>query len=279
MESLPASSDRPTTVGRYRGKYLCGTIRQGEALAYLRSLKRDSAGILFLDPPFNLGKVYSKSDRHLDVRPEADYTDWMVEILNESIRILAPGGALYLYHLPRWAMRFGAYLEDRLNFRHWIAIAMKNEFVRGSRLYPAHYALLYFTKGPQSHFTRPRIAPARCRHCRKFIKDYGGYEKIIREKGVNLSDFWEDLSPVRHSNRKFRAANELPSTLMERIIEISGDKEMLYVDPFAGTGSGVIAAAKAGLKFDACDIIESNCSIICQRLDDLRVSYSKRGNI
>lgn len=276
MESSIILSEKPKRVRTYRGKYLKGAIRQGDALVYLRSLKKESTGIIFLDPPFNLGKIYSTHNRTLDQRSNADYRNWLTEILNESIRILIPGGALYLYHLPLWAMRFGAHIEQHLNFRHWIAIAMKNGFARGSKLYPAHYALLYFTKGRPVHFARPKLAPVNCRHCGKLIKDYGGYKTIIDNKGINLSDFWEDLSPVRHHNRKFRKANELPPTLLERVIEISGEPGLLYVDPFAGTGSGVIAAAKAGLTFDACDIIESNCSIICQRLDELRSSYHKK---
>jgi len=270
------SDQKSKIIKKYRGKYLKGTVRQGEALAYLCTLKKESADIVFLDPPFNLGKIYSDFDLTLDHRTEEEYSNWLKKVLDESIRILTPGGALYLYHIPLWAMRFGSYIEQSLTLRHWIAIAMKNGFVRGSKLYPAHYALLYFTKGDPAHFTRPKLSPATCRHCGKLVKDYGGYLKIIEDKGINLSDFWEDLSPVRHSNRKFRDANELPPILFERIIQISGDEGMLYVDPFAGTGSGVITAGKVGMTFDACDIVADNCSIICQRLEELRSSFDKR---
>ena len=36
---------------------------------------------------------------------------------------------------------------------------MKNGFARGKKLYPAHYALLYFTKGMPASFQRPKILP------------------------------------------------------------------------------------------------------------------------
>jgi site-specific DNA-methyltransferase (adenine-specific) len=236
-----------------------------------------SASIIFLDPPFNLGKMYNKKKPNLDRLPTAEYENWLIRVLSECVRVLMPGGTLYLYHLPVWAMRFGSYLEKTLTFRHWIAISMKNGFVRGRRLYPAHYALLMFTKGETQHFARPKIKPATCRHCGNFVKDYGGYRAIIEDKGINLSDFWEDLSPVRHANRKHRSGNELPLVLFKRIIEISGSPGLLYVDPFAGTGSGVLAAVNAGMHFAACDIVESNCKIIQKRLRQLR-SRSKREN-
>jgi len=229
-----------------------------------------------LDPPFNLGKQYSRARPSMDRLPEEKYLAWIQDILNESVRVLMPGGTLYLYHLPNWAMELGGFLNGRLTFRHWIAISMKNSFLRGRYLYPAHYALLMFTKGEPKHFRRPKLSPSLCRHCGGMVKDYGGYRRIIEQKGLNLSDFWEDLSPVRHRNRKNRVANELPEKLFERLTEMSGVPGMLYVDPFAGSGTGVLVAARAGMVFSACDIVKSNCRIICARLDSYRCLVHKR---
>ena len=259
-----------SVIRTYQNRQLRGRVYRGDALAFLRSLEKSSADIVFLDPPFNLGKKYSSNHIGEDRRPDDVYANWIEEILDESIRVLKPGGALYLYHIPIWAIRFAGYLGRFLHFRHWISIAMKNGFVRGKRLYPAHYALLYFTKGPQKHFRRPRIAPLTCRHCGQLIKNYGGYRRIIQRKGINLSDFWDDLSPVRHNARKHRNANELPTKMLERVISISGARGGHFVDPFAGSGTGVLMAAKAGMTFRACDIVSSNCKIICARLDRLR---------
>ena len=265
-------------VRRYRRKGLDGHIVRGDALKFLRSLPDEAADLVFLDPPFNLGKTYSSADAKLDNKPEHEYRSWLGKILLESSRVLKKGGALYLYHLPSWAMRLGASLEGDadLQFLHWIAISMKNGFIRGQRLYPAHYALLLFAKGKPKQLRRPKLPPARCRHCNRLIKDYGGYWHIIQEKGgLNLSDFWEDLSPVRHANKKHRSANELPLKLFTRVLDISGVRGGLYVDPFAGAGSGVLAAVRAGMRFAACDIVPANCGLIVGRLDDFRRNGGK----
>src|SRR5260370_11709337 len=147
---------------------------------------------------------------------------------------------------------------------------MKNGFVRGKRLYPAHYALIMLTKGIPTVLNRPKTLPAECRHCGKYIKDYGGYRSIIEEKGINLSDFWDDVSPVRHAQRKNRVANELPQIIFDRVMQISSEPGSLYVDPFAGSGGGVVAAVKAGMPFAACDIVASNCRLIVKRLNELK---------
>jgi site-specific DNA-methyltransferase (adenine-specific) len=258
-----------------RAKGVRGRVVCGDAIEFLKSLPDDCARIVFLDPPFNLGKQYNKNKK-LDRRPEKEYGTWLADIASESVRVLEPGGSLFLYHIPSWAMRMGNHLDVALTFRQWIAVSMKNGFVRGNQLYPAHYALLMFAKGKLKKFVRPKISPAECRTCGELIKDYGGYKPIIRRKGINLSDIWDDLSPVRHANRKHRVANELPELLFHRIFTMVGAKGALYVDPFAGSGSGVLAAAKRGLCFSACDLVPENCAVIARRLDDLKAVRRQR---
>lgn len=244
-----------------------GEIVCCDALDLLNAMRDETADIVFLDPPFNLGKEYGGKGKKADSLEESEYWDFMVRILKRSMDLLKPGGALYLYHLPRWAFQFSNLLHQRLLFRHWIAVSMKNGFARGQSLYPAHYALLYFTKGPPKTFTRPKIAPSRCRHCNKYIKDYGGYKQYI-ENGINISDVWDDLSPVRHSKYKTRASNELPIELPRRVIEISGMSGGVFVDPFAGSGTTLLAAREGEMSFVACDHDQQNCDLTYQRLDD-----------
>lgn len=258
-----------------RRKSVDGKIVCGDAIEFLKSLRPGSSRVVFLDPPFNLGKRYDRK-KALDRMPAEQYRRWLENVVNESIRVLEPGGSLFLYHVPLWAMRFGAYLDGRLLFHQWIAISMKNGFVRGNRLYPAHYALMMFTKGKPKKFLRPRISPQECRTCGELVKDYGGYKPIIRRKGINLSDFWEDLSPVRHASHKHRAANELPALLFHRILTMVGGRGSLYVDPFGGSGSGVVAAARRGMRFAACDIVRENCMVMKCRLLEFSATLRQR---
>ncbi len=260
----------------YNNKNIHGKIYCEDALEFLSKIEDNTAVIVFLDPPFNLGKKYCSKNSKLDSKPEEIYEKWLRDVLKESSRILKPGGTLYLYHIPKWAMRLGSYLEEFLKFHHWIAISMKNGFVRGNNLYPAHYSLLMYTKGDPKFFNRPKLAPTRCRHCNELIKDYGGYKSIIESKGINLSDFWDDVYPVRHQNKKYRSANELPEIILNRIVSISGNENSLFVDPFVGSGTSIIAALKSNMKFLCCDLLEKNCQIVNQRIIEYRDS-SKRG--
>jgi site-specific DNA-methyltransferase (adenine-specific) len=236
-----------------------GFLTRGDAL------RTEIADIVFLDPPFNLGKEYGVARWLENGDPDA-YEFYMKKLFREAVRILKPGGALFLYHLPYWATRLSQELLEQLRFRHWIAIAMKNGFVRGKNLYPAHYALLYYTKGEPARFARPRLEPQLCRHCRRLVKDYGGYTSIIQRKGINLSDFWDDLSPVRHKIRKHRRANQLPLLLTDRIVAIAGFPGGVLVDPFAGTGTSLVSALEAGMFFVGNEMSKQSLRICMTRL-------------
>lgn len=262
-------------IFKSKSKSIDGKIVCGDAIQFLKTITSDSARVLFLDPPFNLGKRYDRK-KNLDRMPRHEYGKWLENVADEAVRILEPGGSLFLYHVPLWAMRLGAYLDCKLAFHQWIAISMKNGFVRGTRLYPAHYALMMFTKGKPKRFVRPRISPQECRTCGELLKDYGGYKPIIRRKGINLSDFWDDLSPVRHATTKHRAANELPALLFHRVLTMVGGRGSLYVDPFGGSGTGVIAAARRGMRFAACDIVKANCILMKRRLHEFAGTLQRR---
>ena len=241
-----------------------GYLTQWDGLQLLASLKDGVADLVFLDPPFNLGKSYSHAEP--EGLNERNYLRYMTRVLEESTRVVQRGGAVFMYHLPGVAIRLVDVLARELDFRHWIAIAMKNGFARGQHLYPAHYALLYFTKGEPAHFERPKTSPLRCRHCKELVRDYGGYRAIIEKKGVNLSDVWDDLSPVRHPSRKHRASNELPLELTDRVVAIAGFEAGLLVDPFAGTGTALVSAQHAKMRFVGNDVDPDSIRICIDRL-------------
>ena len=213
-----------------------GVLFQTDALVVLKMMRSGIVDMVFADPPFNLGKDY-KNGFNDTVRSE-EYLVWCRQWISECMRILKPGGAFFLYALPELALRFGTYMQERLTFRHWIALSMKGTYPRGKKLYPAHYALLYFTKGDPKTFNRVRLPVPTCRHCGGEIKDYGGHRNKLNPAGLNLTDFWDDTSPNRHKKFKVRpGVNELKLIIPERAILISTNPNDLVFDPFGGGGS------------------------------------------
>ena len=215
-----------------------GRLYQADCMAVLPTLEPESVDTVFADPPFNLNKRYGS--RTSDNQPDSAYLDWCRGWLAECVRVLKPGGSLFLYNLPKWNIPLGAYLAELgLDFRHWIAVEQKNGLPIQGRLYPAHYSLLYYAKGKPSHFNRIRTPIETCRHCGGEIRDYGGHRGAMNPLGVNLKDVWSDIPPVRH--RKFksakRPANALSTKILERVIAMSTEPGDVVLDPFGGSGT------------------------------------------
>lgn len=240
-----------------------GLLYNCDCFQLFRAIKDESIDCIFADPPFNLGKDYGNG-RATDSLEKKAYLDWSYSWLEECCRVLKPGGAVFVYILPQWAYHFAAFLDRFLTFRHWIAISMKGTFPRGRKLYPAHYALLYFTKGPPRTFNRVRLPIPKCRHCDGDIKDYGGHRKYLNPAGLNLTDIWEDTSPARHRKFKFRKINELRTTIPERAIRISTQTEDIVLDPFGGGGSTYQAAEQLERYWVGSEI--ADCTPIVDRL-------------
>lgn len=214
-----------------------GKLYQGDCLALMKNMDSDSIDLIFADPPFNLKKLYpSKIDDNLKTD---QYLKWCSSWTDECIRILKPGGSFFTWNLPKWNTHISDYLNGRLTFRHWIAVDIKYTLPIKGRLYPSHYSLLYYCKGEKpARFHPDRLPMSICPHCVGDLKDYGGYKHKMNPDGINITDVWLDIPPVRHKKYKKRnGSNELSVKLLDRIIEMSSDEGDIIFDPFGGSGT------------------------------------------
>ena len=231
-------------------------------MSVLPRLAADSIDTVFADPPFNLGKTYGK--RTNDQRANDEYLAWCRAWLAECVRVLKPGGALFLYNLPKWNVPLGAFIggQPGMEFRHWIAVSMSACMPIAGRLHPSHYSLLYYTKGRPQTFRRIRTPVQACRHCDGDVKDYGGHRKALNPRGITLKDVWTDIPTVRHAKFKSgkRKANALSTKLLDRVVEMSTEPGDVVLDPFGGSGTTfAVCEAKdrrwIGVELDFADVI------------------------
>lgn len=269
-----------------------GCLYQGDCLQWLKAVPDNTVHTIFADPPFNLGKNYGRNIS--DNLKEEEYIAWSHEWLDECVRILVTGGALFVFNLPKWLIPYGAFLNQRsMLFRHWIACRMPKAYPRGKKMSPAHYGLLYYTKGAPKTFNKVYVPIPTCRHCGGEIRDYGGHRKKLNPLGINLMDvfeasdevwedaghpisggwteveeIWDDIPPVRHSKYKVRELkrNELAPVMLERIIAMTTNKGELVLDPFGGSGTTFYAAEKMERFWLGIELGEVQSTI--QRLND-----------
>ena len=84
----------------------------------------------------------------------------------------------------------------------------------------------------------------------------------MNPNGVNLTDVWNDITPVRHwkfKSRK-RTSNQLSTKLLERVVQISTQECDIVLDPFGGSGTTYDVCEKLdrhwiGMEIESCDVI------------------------
>jgi site-specific DNA-methyltransferase (adenine-specific) len=214
-----------------------GQLYQGDCLDLLRGIENDRMDLIFADPPFNLNKLYpSKINDNLKT---SQYLSWCEDWAFECTRVLKPGGSLFIWNLPKWNLHMAEFLNSMLTFRHWISVDIKYSLPIRGRLYPSHYSLLYYCKGEKPDTFKPdRLPMGICPRCHGDLKDYGGYKDKMNPNGVNISDVWLDIPPVRHAKYKKRnGSNELSVKLLDRIIEMATKEGDLVFDLFGGSGT------------------------------------------
>jgi site-specific DNA-methyltransferase (adenine-specific) len=244
-----------------------GALFAADCMKVLPFIKAGMVDTVFADPPFNLGKKYGKNTD--DLRGEEDYISWCKDWLAQCVRVIKPGGALFLYNLPKWNVLLGYHLfELGMQFRHWIALEISASLPIPGRLHPSHYSLLYFTKGKPRTFRRIRTPIEICRHCNREIKDYGGHRHAMNPRGVNLKDVWTDIPPVRHwkFKSKNRKANALSTKILDRVVEMSTVPGDLILDPFGGSGTTYVVSERKRRKWLGIEI--DFAGDIVSRLED-----------
>lgn len=82
--------------------------------------------------------------------------------------------------------------------------------------------------------------------------------------GVNVSDVWSDIYPVRHKSSKNRKYNKLSVKLLDRIISMSTNEGDVVFDPFGGSGTTFAVAQILNRQWIGCEL--GDCEIIKQRL-------------
>jgi DNA modification methylase len=240
----------------------------------------------YLDPPFNQDKFYRL---HSDKIPASLYWRWMTDICKSAYDRTVEGGAMFFMHREKNIAHVMAALTKAgwtvKNIIIWKKMSSPPPSKTNFKL--AYQIIAYAVKGKKANtFNLLRIdeiAPA----------NY----KVARPKGVELTNVWTDIreltsgylaypeSIMINSKNEFvwnYSKNEVkgkltrfhkqqsPIALLARIILASTKPNDLFVDLFAGTGTGAIVANQLGRRSISIEIDPLNIQCIEQRVKIMR---------
>jgi site-specific DNA-methyltransferase (adenine-specific) len=223
------------------------TLFHGDALAILsKEIASDSVNLIFLDPPYNIGKQFANfSDKW---ESENEYINWANKILDQCLRILKTNGTLYVMASTQAMPYFDLYLRQKMTILSRIIWHYDSSGVQAKKYFGSMYEpILHCVKDKNNYtFNSQDI---------KVEAKTGSQRKLIDYRKAIPSQYNTEKVPgnvwyfprVRYRMDEYENhPSQKPESLLERIILSSTDKSGIVLDPFAGTFTTAAVAKRLG---------------------------------
>ncbi|MBM3940183.1 MAG: site-specific DNA-methyltransferase [SAR202 cluster bacterium] len=250
---------------------LPNTIYLGDNLPLLAGAPTASIDLIYIDPPFNTGKVrrYERiavtraadgdrvgfgGRRYATKRGGAmrfvdefdDYLAFLEPRLREGHRLLKPTGSFYL-HLDYREVHYAKLLMDAIFGRDRFLNEIIWAYDYGGRpkgRWPAkHDNILFYAKDPERH-TFNQDAIDRIAYMAPGLV---GPEKAARGK-LPTDVWWQTIVPTNGKER-LGYPTQKPEAVLRRIIAASSNAGDVVLDYFAGSGTTGAVARELGRRF------------------------------
>jgi len=246
-------------------------IYLGDNLPILKSLPSATIDLIYIDPPFNTGKVQGRTqiktvrsangdrvgfqgERYETIKISTksysdlfdDFLSFLEPRLTEAYRLLAPHGSMY-FHIDYREVHYCKILLDEIFGRE----CFLNEIIwaydygaRSRRKWPAkHDNILLYVKNPDNYIFNyddieriPYMAPGLV-----------GREKAARGK-TPTDTWWHTIVPT-NGKEKTGYPTQKPLGILRRMVQASSPPNGVVLDFFAGSGSTAAACLELGRRF------------------------------
>jgi site-specific DNA-methyltransferase (adenine-specific) len=248
-------------------------LYQGDCLDILAAIPPSSVDLVFADPPYFLsnggitchaGKMVSvhKGDWDKSRGPESNH-EFNRSWLAACRRILKPNGSIWVSGTAHVIHSVG-FAMQQLGFK------LLNDISWVKPNPPPNLSCRYFT-----HATETIIWAAKDKKSRHTF-----HYKLMKEtnRGKQMKSVWEIRPPESWEKRFGKHPTQKPVALLERILLASTNEGDLVLDPFAGSGTTLLAAFRLRRHSLGCELSAEFLSLslrrLCSNLVQLEISVA-----
>jgi len=211
-------------------------VINGDALTVLRQMESSSIDFVITDPPYGVDFQSSRVEKNRRKEKIANDKSPFIWWLYDAFRVLIDGGGLLCF--SRWdvqqvfidAMKIAGFSVKSVLVWDRMAHGMGD---LKSAFAPQYDTCIFAIKGP---YVFPNSRPADVIQCQRL------------------------------SGMKMTHPNEKPVELMQRLIEMTTKPNDLILDPFAGSGTTLVAALQSGRRYMGIEISPQHFETAQKRL-------------
>jgi len=235
------------------------TIVIGDALAVLRTLPGDYFDVGVTSPPYNKGErdkgwlvdkvIYDTAN---DRKGENQYQDEQIQVLNELHRVTKPGGSFFYNHKLRWVRGWMIHPYKWVSKTKWVIrqeIIWQRKIagnIRGWRFWQVDERIFWLCKPREGEENKP-------------------IGKELEPRHAKLTSIWE----IRPENKIDWVPDPFPLALPARCVySVLDESKGWVIDPYAGSGTTLVAAKLLGHEFLGIEISEEYRRRALERLQN-----------
>lgn len=251
-------------------------VIQGDCVEETKKFPSDSIELVCSDPPFNIDFSY---DVYEDKKSADEYLRWTYDWGCEMKRVLKPSGTFWLAIGDAFASELDVLFRKKLGFhrRNWVIWSYSFGVNCKRKFTPSHTHLFYYVKDPKNFTFNAeaiKVPSARMAYGDKRAKVGGRLPddtwvlqpKYLEGEFGPDKDTWLVSRVCGTFNERVNHPCQMPLAILERIVKVSSNPGDTVLDPFAGSGTTLVAAKKFGRKFIGVELSENYCQVIKERL-------------
>lgn len=227
----------------------------GDSLSLLKLLKEKSIDLIFVDPPYNIGKNFGNNKDHWCSVNE--YITWCKSWIDECFRVLKDNGTFYFMTATQFMPFLDLYVQSKYNVLARIVWAYDSSGVQSKKCFGSLYEPILMTnKSSSSKYTfnsEDILIDAPTGSKRKLIDYRKNPPQPYSSKKIP-GNVWF-FNRVRFRMEEYENhPTQKPEELLKRIILASSNIGDIVLDPFSGSFTTSSVAKKLNRKSIGFDI-------------------------
>jgi site-specific DNA-methyltransferase (adenine-specific) len=246
-----------------------GTI-QGDCLQVCDLMPKKIIDLLFLDPPYNLSKVFNETCGFKKM-PIDEYTKWLSNVLSKMKPLLKDTASVYI--CGDWLSSVSIYKAVSEYFVVRNRITWEREKGRGAKTnWKNSSEDIWFCTVSNDYTFNVNDVKLRRKVIAPYRKETGeakDWDENTGFRDTHPSNLWTDITiPFWSMPENTDHPTQKSEKLLAKLILASSNKGDLVLDPFVGSGTTSVVAKKLDRRYIGIELDEDYCLICEKRLEN-----------